>query len=104
MGAGQLVLAAASKLFVVSFGVGVILAALASHWLWAGIVVYIVATALWLYMLSFIELKFAYPIAASSIFFAAFFQSLLEGVFPSLIYWAGLLLVLSGIAVMTYRW
>ncbi len=102
MAVGQLVLAAAAK--EIPFGKGLqqsVAGAMSSGWLWAGIALYVAATALWLFILSVVPLRYAYPIAALSIAFAPLFFGIVTGDYPAARYWFGLSLILGGVALVT---
>ena len=100
MAAGQIVLALASKdLFPAHCFT--LRAALHSYWLWLGIFIYAFAMILWIYILSRFDIRYAYPISATAIFFAAIFQSLIEKSYPSTSYWIGLLFVITGLAILS---
>lgn len=100
MGAGQMVLSLASKdIFskeVISIGV-----LIESKWLWVGIAVYAFSMILWIYILSRFDVRYAYPISATAIFFAALFQSIIQRSMPSSSYWFGLVIVFIGLIVLS---
>jgi drug/metabolite transporter (DMT)-like permease len=100
MGAGQIVLSYASK-DIFSGGSLSIRVIVASKWLWLGIFVYAFAMMFWVYILSKFDVKYAYPISSSAIFFAAIFQSLLQKTLPTSNYWLGLALVTFGIVALS---
>jgi len=104
MATGQLVLAMAAKRIAFG-GAGLVLisSAVLNKWLWVGIALYIFATALWLYILSFVPLRYAYPIAATSIALAPLFEGFITGDFPAPKYWLGLSAILFGVGVVTSR-
>jgi undecaprenyl phosphate-alpha-L-ara4N flippase subunit ArnE len=100
MGCGQIVLSFAAKdLFPVQgFSIK---AALSSPWLWFGIFIYAVAIFIWIYILSRFNVKYAYPISSTAIFFAAFYQSMIDKTFPSGSYWLGLVIVIIGLTILS---
>ena len=101
MGAGQIVLSYASKeIFseeVLSFRI-----VLSSKWLWLGILIYAFAMILWIYILSKFDVKYAYPISSTAIFFAAIFQSIIQKTIPSGNYWMGLAFVTAGLVILSF--
>ena len=102
MAIGQLIFAAASKDIPFRSGLSEALAAAAtSRWLWAGMILYGIATAIWLFILSIVPLRYAYPLAATSIALAPLFYGIVTGDFPAARYWAGLLLIIAGMALVT---
>jgi undecaprenyl phosphate-alpha-L-ara4N flippase subunit ArnE len=77
MGAGQIVLSFASK-EIFSNEVISLKVIFGCKWLWLGVVVYALSMILWVYIISRFNVKYAYPISATAIFFAALFQSLIQ--------------------------
>lgn len=100
MAAGQIVLSLASKDLFPEAGF-LIRAAVYSKWLWLGIFIYAFAMILWIYILSRFDIRYAYPISATAIFFAAIFQSIIQKTFPSSSYWVGLIIVIIGLTVLS---
>jgi undecaprenyl phosphate-alpha-L-ara4N flippase subunit ArnE len=100
MAVGQIILSFASKDLFLEEGFSV-KAAFHSNWLWLGIFIYAFAMILWIYILSRFDLRYAYPISAMAIFFAAIFQSVIQKSFPSSSYWAGLMFVIVGLAILS---
>lgn len=100
MAVGQIVLSLASKDLFPEVGFS-IRAALLSKWLWLGIFIYAFAMILWIYILSRFDIRYAYPISATAIFFAAIFQSIIQKTFPGSSYWIGLVIVIIGLAVLS---
>jgi len=100
MALGQIVLSLASKDLFPEEGF-TIKAALYSYWLWLGIFIYAFAMILWIYILSRFDIRYAYPISATAIFFAAIFQSIIQKTFPSISYWVGLLIVIIGLTILS---
>ncbi len=68
---------------------------------WLGFAIYALSMILWIYILSRFNVKYAYPISATAIFFAALFQSMIEKTMPSGNYWFGLLFVFVGLVVLS---
>ena len=102
MGGGQIVLSLAAKDLFPKDGFS-IKSALFSHWLWLGIVIYAFAMIFWIYILSRFDIKYAYPISATAIFFAAIFQSMIHKTFPSISYWVGLSVVIIGLSILSFN-
>lgn len=100
MGFGQIILSLASKDLFPEEGFS-FRAALYSNWLWLGIFIYAFAMILWIYILSRFDIRYAYPISATAIFFAAIFQSVIQRTFPSSSYWVGLLFVIIGLTILS---
>ena len=100
MAIGQIVLTLASKeifsLDVISFKLVV-----GCKWLWLGMIIYVFSFAFWIYILSRFNLKYAYPISATAIFFVAFFQSFIDKSYPPSSYWLGVCLIFLGILVLS---
>jgi len=100
MGAGQIVLSFASK-DIFSKEIISIKGILSSKWLWFGVIIYALSMILWVYILSKFDIKYAYPISATAIFFAAIFQSIIQKTLPSGNYWLGLTFVIVGLVVLS---
>jgi len=100
MGAGQIVLSFAAKDLFPEDGFSVKVA-LCSFWLWLGIFIYAFAMIFWIYILSRFDIRYAYPISATAIFFAAIFQSLIQKTYPSYSYWVGLVVVIVGLSILS---
>jgi drug/metabolite transporter (DMT)-like permease len=73
---------------------------LSSEWLLLGIVFYIFATIYWLWILSKVDIRYAYPIASTSVVFASIAYSFQSGFFPSINYWIGLAVMLIGLTII----
>ncbi len=73
---------------------------LSSEWLLLGIIFYILATIYWLWILSKVDIRYAYPIASTSIVFASIVYSFQTESLPSINYWAGLAIILIGLAIV----
>lgn len=101
MGAGQIILSLASKEIFLDGGSLSIRLLLSSKWLWLGATIYAGSLILWIYILSKFDVKYAYPISSTAIFFAAFFQSIIDKNLPAPSYWVGLVLVVLGLVVLS---
>lgn len=101
MGAGQIVLSLASKEIFSDGGQLSVRLLLSSKWLWLGASIYACSLVFWMYILSRFDVKYAYPISSTAIFFAAFFQSIIDKSFPSASYWIGLAFVTFGLVVLS---
>jgi len=101
IGASQIFFVNASKQIGSNFNVnGFLYAALYSHWLYISIVFYIIATGFWMYLLYRVDIRAAYPIASTSVIFAALFQNLRDGKSLPSSYWIGILVVLIGLTLI----
>lgn len=101
MGGAQIILSAASREIGEASGIkNMLVTALSSYWLWAGLIIYVVAFIFWLFILFRVDIRVAYPIAISSVFFTALFQSLVQQNFPNFRYWIGLMFVVVGVLIM----
>lgn len=100
MAVGQIVLSIASK-EIFSQKTLAFYPTVTNKWLALGIFIYIISLALWLYILSRFEVKYAYPIASSAIFFVAIFHSILYKDFPPINYWIGLVFVTAGLVILS---
>lgn len=100
MGVGQIVLSYASK-EIFSVGALSIRVVAGSKWLWLGIFIYAFSMMLWIYILSKFDVKYAYPISSTAIFFAAIFQSIIQRTLPSSNYWMGLAFVTVGLVILS---
>lgn len=101
MGAGQIVLSYASKdiFFDGPLSIKVVLA---SKWLWLGVLIYAFSMIFWIYILSRFDVKYAYPISSTAIFFAAIFQAVIQKTVPSGSYWMGLAFVIAGLIILSF--
>lgn len=79
---------------------GLLFSVFSSYWLWFGLFIYAIATVFWLYMLTRVDIRFAYPIASTAVIFASLFQSFHTKSFPSFTYWIGLFTVLLGLSLI----
>lgn len=100
MGTGQIILSFASK-EIFEFGAPSVRGVFFSKWLWLGIAIYAGSLMLWVYILSRFDVKYAYPISSTAIFFAALLQGMITKTYPSNSYWIGLALVSAGLAVLS---
>lgn len=71
-----------------------------SYWLYCAIIFYIIATAFWMYLLYRIDIRIAYPVASTSVIFAALLQTIIDGKSPSPYYWIGIVIVLAGLTLI----
>lgn len=101
MGAGQIVLSLASKEIFAGGGGLSIRLVIESKWLWLGVFLYAASLIFWIYILSRFDVKYAYPISSTAIFFAAIFQSIIGKSWPSPFYWVGLAFVVVGLVVLS---
>ena len=103
MGAAQIIFAnAASQINQFIPIKGVLFSVFSSNWLYLGLFIYLIATAFWLFMLTKVDIRLAYPIASTSIVFASLYQSFISGSYPSTIYWIGLIIVILGLALINF--
>ncbi len=101
MGAAQLVLEAASKQLAIFLSTqGLVGAVLKSSWLWLGLAIYTLAIVFWLFILYRVDVRIAYPVAVTSVVFAALFKSIIESTMPSATYFFGLFLILLGLMLI----
>ena len=101
MGASQLIFVNASKQFGSNYSTeGLVHAFIYSYWLYIAITFYVVATGFWMFLLYRIDIRLAYPIASTSIIFAALLQTMIDGKMPSLLYWLGIAIVIGGLGLI----
>ncbi len=101
MGGAQIIFANAAKQINQEIPIkGLLISTLSSNWLYLGLMLYIVATIFWLYMLTKVDIRIAYPIASTAVIFASLFQSLNTNTFPSITYWLGLGVVIAGLTLI----
>jgi uncharacterized membrane protein len=104
MGACQLLMVKASKQLGNNFNDKTLIYAIfVSHWLYIAITVYIIATCLWLLILYKADIRLAYPIASTSVIFAALLQSAIDNSNLPINYWIGLVLVVMGLIMINSR-
>ena len=73
---------------------------LSSEWLLLGIVFYIFATIYWLWILYKVDIRYAYPIASTSVVFTSIVYSFQSGSLPSINYWIGLAITFIGLTIV----
>lgn len=100
MACGQIILSLASK-DIFSHGELTFRMVLENKFLWLAIFIYVFSMTFWLYILSIFDLKYAYPISSTAIFFVAMINSLMQKNFPPMNYWVGLILVFVGLVVLS---
>jgi hypothetical protein len=101
---GNLVLeAGASRLTSTDGPLATVIAALSNGRLWIGLGLYGCSFLLWLWLLSFIPLRFAYPISATSLVIAPLLAGAITGDFPQARYWIGLGFVVGGLSLVATR-
>jgi undecaprenyl phosphate-alpha-L-ara4N flippase subunit ArnE len=97
MGFGQMILNNASKtIFQNSFNLYTLIT---NIYLISGIFIYIASFVLWLYIISRFDIRIAYPLASTAIFFSAIFQFIETKDYPPTTYWIGLVLVFLGLLI-----
>ena len=72
-----------------------------SHWIYIGLLIYLVATIAWIWILSKVDLRFAYPIASLSIIFAPLIKSYYENIYLGFKYWLGLVIIVIGVILIS---
>jgi len=106
MAAGNLVLEMAAARFRISHAATVLeaLGAIAGNaYLWLGLAIYGFSFFLWLWLLSFIPLRYAYPVAATSLIIVPLLSGLITREFPPLLYWVGITLVFVGLTLVVTK-
>lgn len=104
MGGSQIIMVKASKQIGQNFSNnGALYALFYSHWVYIAILFYILATGFWMAILYKIDIRVAYPIASTAVLFAAIFQSIITKSYPSIMYWIGLVLILTGLAIIQHE-
>ena len=73
---------------------------LSSEWLLLGILFYTFATIYWLWILYKVDIRYAYPIASTSVVFTSIAYSFQSGSFPSINYWIGLAITFIGLIIL----
>jgi drug/metabolite transporter (DMT)-like permease len=73
---------------------------LSSEWLLIGTIFYIFATIYWLWILYKVDIRYAYPIASTSVAFTSIVYSFQSGSMPSINYWIGLLIIFIGLVIV----
>jgi drug/metabolite transporter (DMT)-like permease len=104
MATGNLVLeAAATRIAQANTLYETVLANASNVFIWLGLAIYAFSFVLWIWLLSFIPLRYAYPIAATSIVIAPLLSGLIYRSFPQPLYWVGLVLVTVGLSLVATR-
>jgi drug/metabolite transporter (DMT)-like permease len=80
-----------------------VLAGLGNVYLWIGLTIYAVSFVVWLWLLSFIPLRYAYPTAATSLLIVPLLTGLMTREFPPPLYWVGIVLVIVGLTLVVTR-
>ncbi len=102
MGIAQLIFSLASEQIFDNFKTQNIFKSIyKSHWIYIGLFIYIVATVAWIWILSKVDLRFAYPIASLSIVFAPLFKSYYENIYLGPKYWLGLGIIVIGVILIS---
>lgn len=78
----------------------IILAGLGNAYLWIGLTIYAFSFVFWLWLLSFIPLRYAYPTAATSLLIVPLLSGLMTREFPPPLYWFGIVLVIVGLTLV----
>jgi drug/metabolite transporter (DMT)-like permease len=106
MATGNLVLEAAAMRLRTAHAqtlLEIILAGLGNFYLWLGLTIYAFSFVLWLWLLSFIPLRYAYPVAATSLLIVPLLSGLITREFPQPLYWIGILLVIIGLTLVVTK-
>jgi drug/metabolite transporter (DMT)-like permease len=106
MAMGNLVLEAAAVRLRTAHAqtlVEIILAGLSNFYLWLGLTIYAFSFVLWLWLLSFIPLRYAYPVAATSLLIVPLLSGLITREFPQPLYWIGIVLVIIGLTLVVTK-
>lgn len=72
-----------------------------SPYIWAGAAIYVVSFMVWVAILSRLDLSIAFPIGSTSYIFVPIMATIFLGEKVSLLRWAGILLIVSGIHVLS---
>lgn len=101
MGGSQIIMVKASKQVGQNYLInGALYTLIHSYWLYVAIIFYMLATGFWMAILYKIDIRIAYPIASTAVLFAVIFQSIEQKTLPSGGFWAGVFLVLIGLALI----
>jgi drug/metabolite transporter (DMT)-like permease len=103
---GNLVLAAAAQRLRLSQATSfsdTLMSALTNGYLWLGFGIYGFSLVFWLWLLSFIPLRYAFPIAATSIIIVPLLSGLISRDFPPTLYWVGITLVIIGLTLVVTK-
>ena len=106
MAAANLVLEAAAGRFRAAQAQTVfeiLLAGLGNLYLWTGLAIYAFSFVIWLWLLSFIPLRYAYPVAATSLLIVPLLSGLITRSFPQPTYWIGIVLVIVGLTLVVTK-
>ena len=106
MAAANLVLEAAAGRFRVAqaqTAFEILLAGLGNLYLWTGLAIYAFSFVIWLWLLSFIPLRYAYPVAATSLLIVPLLSGLITRSFPQPTYWIGIVLVIVGLTLVVTK-
>ena len=106
MAAANLVLEAAAGRFRAAQAQTVLelfLAGLSNIYLWTGLAIYACSFVIWLWLLSFIPLRYAYPVAATSLLIVPLLSGLITRSFPPPTYWIGIVLVIVGLTLVVTK-
>jgi drug/metabolite transporter (DMT)-like permease len=106
MAAANLVLEAAAGRFRAAQAqtvLEILLAGLGNLYLWVGLAIYAFSFVIWLWLLSFIPLRYAYPVAATSLLIVPLLSGLITRSFPQPTYWIGIVLVIVGLTLVVTK-
>lgn len=82
MGLSQVIFSLASdQIFSNLKNQNLFISVLKNHWIYIRLLIYIIATAAWIWILSKVDLRFAYPIASLSIISATLIKSYYENMY-----------------------
>ena len=81
----------------------IVVAGLGNLYLWAGLAIYAFSFVIWLWLLSFIPLRYAYPVAATSLLIVPLLSGLITKSFPQPTYWVGIVLVIVGLTLVVTK-
>ena len=101
MGAAQIIFSNAARTINEAIPInGLLISTLSNSWLYFGLLIYGVATVFWLFILTRVDIRYAYPIASTAVIFSSLLQCYLTGSYPSFNYWIGLTAVIVGLALI----
>jgi len=98
---GQLMLKHGVSAFDV-FGLRTIPKVVRSPWVVGGFMIYGMGTFIWLFLLTKLELSFMYPMISLGYVLVLFFSRIAFGEKISLVRWAGVLLICSGVCMVGF--
>jgi drug/metabolite transporter (DMT)-like permease len=81
----------------------IVLAGLTNAYLWIGLTIYAFSFVIWIWLLSFIPLRYAYPTAATSLLIVPLLTGLMTREFPQPQYWIGIVLVIVGLTLVVTK-